>query len=103
MINSGSISPDPQPMAQRIVRSLAYTWDWLTAPAATILDRERQAALQASESNYRLLLEQASDGIFITDPQGNFLIVNSRGREMLGGSTGDLLQRNIRDSLLSAE
>ena len=67
------------------------------------IERKRQAALQASESNYRLLLEQASDGIFITDPQGNYVMVNSKGREMLGASTGELLRRNIRDCLLSAD
>ena len=37
-----------------------------------------------SENHFRLLVEQASDGIFIADAQGKYVDVNSAGAEMLG-------------------
>lgn len=56
--------------------------------------------LRASEERYRALVEQASDGIFIADQQGNFLDVNSSGCAMLGYSREDLLSKNMRELVL---
>jgi PAS domain S-box-containing protein len=50
------------------------------------------AALQDSERNYRLLLEQAADGIIITDRQGKHLTVNAAACEMLGYTEEELLR-----------
>ena len=46
--------------------------------------RRAQEALTESEGHYRLLMEQASDGIFVFDMDGRLLDVNRRGAEMLG-------------------
>jgi len=53
------------------------------------LDRER--ALRESETRYRHLLEQASDGIVLASPEGRFTLVNQRVCEMLGYTESELL------------
>jgi len=59
------------------------------------LDMAKQ--LRKSEARYRTMMEQASDGIFLSDQEGRYLAVNSRGCEMLGFSREEILQFNIRD------
>ena len=54
--------------------------------------RLAEGALRESEAKFRELIEQASDGIFVTDKDGNFVLVNSRYCEMLGYSRAELLQ-----------
>src|SRR6266850_758338 len=54
--------------------------------------RIAEEALRESEVKFRELIEQASDGIFVTDKEGNFILVNSRYCEMLGYSRAELLQ-----------
>src|SRR6267143_1966101 len=54
--------------------------------------RLAEGALRESEVKYRELIEQASDGIFVTDKGGNFVLVNSRYCEMLGYSRAELLR-----------
>jgi PAS domain S-box-containing protein len=56
-----------------------------------------EKALQASEIHFRLLVEQASDGIFIADEHGKYLDVNSAGAEMLGYTRDEMLQLSIAD------
>lgn len=61
-----------------------------------ITERKRaEMALRASEANYRMLVEQASDGIFIADRQGKFTEVNSRGCQLLGYAKEELLELAI--------
>lgn len=68
------------------------------------IERKRGAeALREREHMYRTLLEQAADGIFITDPDGNYLTVNLRACEMLGYSQAELLQRNLTDIIPAEE
>ena len=62
-----------------------------------------EAALQQSETKYRDLIEQASDGIFLTDTKGDFLLVNSRYCEMLGYSEKELLQLNVSETYPEGE
>ncbi|HEX9987445.1 MAG TPA: PAS domain S-box protein [Chloroflexia bacterium] len=60
------------------------------------LMRSEQAA-HASESKYGMLMEQASDGIFVFDVDGKFLDVNTKACEMLGYSHEELLRHNVSD------
>ena len=60
-------------------------------------------ALRASESRYRLLVEQAVDGIFVSDAEGRYLDVNSAGERMLGYSRAEILAMSIRDVILPEE
>ncbi len=65
--------------------------------------KEAERQLQQSEAKYRELIEQASDGIFVSDAEGNFLLVNSRGCELLGYSQQELLGMNGRETYLPEE
>ncbi len=77
-----------------------------TAPCnmATVEDitehKLAEDALRASEAHFRMLIEQASDGIFIADSCGRYVEVNSAGASMLGYSRAEVLQRDIRDVVL---
>lgn len=59
--------------------------------------KNTEKALLESENKYRTLVEQASDGIHTYDPNGNFLEVNSKLCEMLGYTSEELLQLNVKD------
>jgi PAS domain S-box-containing protein len=57
-----------------------------------ITEREGAAkALRESEANFRELIEEASDGIFITDAQGKFTLVNTSGCGLLGYTQKELV------------
>jgi PAS domain S-box-containing protein len=56
-----------------------------------------QQAFQESEEHFRILVEQAPDGIFIADAQGRYLDVNSAGAEMLGYTREEILRLSISE------
>ena len=64
--------------------------------------RHAEEALRESESKYRMLMEQASDGIHTYDMRGNFIETNSKLCEMLGYTREELMRLNVRD-LVPAE
>ncbi len=67
-------------------------------------ERLRAEALQAhTEVKYRSIMDNASDGVFISDIQGRFLDVNQRAWEMLGYSNEELLQLRIADVVSPAD
>ena len=48
--------------------------------------------LGKSRESYRLIFEQAADGIFITDPQGNYVKVNDSACKLTGYTRSELLK-----------
>lgn len=50
---------------------------------------------QAPEADYRMLMEQASDGIFLADASGHFIEVNTRACAMTGYSREELLTLHL--------
>ena len=64
---------------------------------------QAEKALQASETHFRLLVELASDGIFIADAQGKYIDANSAGAEMLGYTREEMLQLSIPDIVAEEE
>lgn len=64
--------------------------------------REAEAARLTSETRYRELVEQASDGITVADPDGNYVEVNTQACRMLGYTREEMLTLNLRD-IVSAE
>jgi len=60
-------------------------------------------ALRQSEARYRLLVEQAPDGIFLTDGEGRCLDVNEAGARMLGYSRDEILACCIADLVAPEE
>src|SRR2546421_1842398 len=70
----------------------------LLAKIARLLEVNKAAeALRESEEKYRMLIEQASDGIVVFDSQGTFTEVNSRACEILGYTCDELKQHNVRE------
>ena len=65
--------------------------------------RKTEQALRESESHFRLLVEQASDGIFLADAQGKYIDVNSAGAEMLGYTRAEVLELCIADVVAPQE
>jgi len=65
--------------------------------------RETEKALRRSEEHFRILVEQAPDGIFIADPSGKYLDVNSTGVQMLGYPREEILRMSISDVLVREE
>ncbi len=71
---------------------------------ASEIERERsEQALRESEQKYRLLMEQAADGILITDSQGNYVDVNSQACTMFGYDRAELLQLSMHDLIPPGE
>jgi PAS domain S-box-containing protein len=62
-----------------------------------------EAALERSEADHRLLLEQAPDGIFLADARGHYLEVNQAGAKMLGYSREEILGMSIPDIIIPEE
>lgn len=60
-------------------------------------NKEAENALRNSEDKYRTLVEQATDGIFIADTTGHFIIVNSSGCQMSQYSEKELKTMTIYD------
>ncbi|MBL0177133.1 MAG: PAS domain S-box protein [Ignavibacteria bacterium] len=69
-------------------------------------DRSRKRAehaLAMSEERYRTLVEEASDGIFISDREGRYTDVNPRACTMLGYSRDEILSMTVTDILPSTD
>jgi len=95
-------------------RGVSY-WDWDLVPVKgaqgkveglvlTLFDvTKRINALEdakRSENQYKIVMEQAFDGIFLGDLAGNFLEANPCGVAMLGYSRDELLQMNLKDIIV---
>jgi PAS domain S-box-containing protein len=78
--------------------------DYFVAVFDNITERKHaDIALKQSEERYRTLIEQAGDGIFISDATGRYIDVNSAGLTMLGYSREELLQMNLNDLIPSED
>ena len=58
---------------------------------------QRTQELQASETRFRLLVENAADGLFIYDGNGNIIDVNQQACDNLGYSREELLKMHTED------
>ena len=58
---------------------------------------EAKANILRSEEKYGTLVDQATDGIFIADANGRFVMVNASGCKMCGYSEEELLRMTIFD------
>jgi PAS domain S-box-containing protein len=65
--------------------------------------QEMITALQESGKKYRILIEQASDGIFIFDRRGNIIDVNSMACQMLQFSRNEFLRLSMEDLVPAGE
>lgn len=68
------------------------------ALARDITERKAtEQALRESEARYRMLMEQAVDGVFISDVEGNYLDVNEAGCRLVGYTREELLDMHVFD------
>jgi len=77
--------------------------DLLARQAADAIEHTQVSALRQSEERYRLLAEQVTDGIFVTDSQGRYLDANRAGCEMLGYKLEELLALSVPDVITPDE
>jgi len=61
------------------------------------------AAVRESEEHYRALIEQAAEGIYLANPDGKFLVINSSLCDLLGYTRQELLQVNLFDTYIPDE
>jgi len=64
-------------------------------------EADRQTVIRESENRYRMLIEQASDGIAVVDPLAHFVEVNTAFCTMLGYTRDELLRLNLTDVIVS--
>ncbi|HEX7024038.1 MAG TPA: PAS domain S-box protein, partial [Gemmatimonadales bacterium] len=57
--------------------------------------RAREGVLRESETRYRHLLEQASDGIVLAAPEGRIVLANQRAAELLGYTVEEMLRQPV--------
>ena len=72
-------------------------------PATSRSASGRKTRWHESEAQYRALVEQAADGIFVTDAQGRYLDVNPSGCAMLGYTREEILDKDYTLILLPEE
>ncbi len=65
--------------------------------------RRAELALRRSEEQFRLLIEEAPEGIFLLDLAGNFVDVNERGCSLLGYNREEILARSIRHMVVEED
>lgn len=69
-----------------------------------ITDRKKaEQAISLREEKYRTLIENASDGIFLSDDSGNFIEVNSRAASMMGYTAVELTNLSFKDLVIVDE
>jgi PAS domain S-box-containing protein len=83
-ISSRRIIYDRKPVILSVVKDIAER-------------KKAEDALRLSEARNRTLIEQAGDGIFVSDENGKHLDVNSSGCNMLGYTRDEILRLNVRD------
>jgi PAS domain S-box-containing protein len=65
------------------------------AKTETLLQKEAEAALRASEERFRTLVENASDGIAVTDPEGRFVFISPAYERIWGWTAEELLGQSF--------
>lgn len=65
--------------------------------------RQAERALRQREEHLRTLVDEASDGIFVSDANGRFLEANPAGSQMFGWTREEILSKSIRDLIMPEE
>ncbi len=64
---------------------------------------EHEDELEALVERYRIIIEEATDGIFLLDKQGIFVDVNASGLRLLGRQREEVIGRQFRDSVFKED
>ena len=89
-VSSRGVTIEGRPMLLSVVRDITQR-------------KITEEALRASEERFRMLVEQAVDGIFVSDASGRYTDVNTAGCQMLGYSREEILRRSIADVIAKHE
>lgn len=65
--------------------------------------KQAESALGESERQYRILMEEASDGIVVLDLDGYFRMANAKVCAMFGYTKDELLQLHVKDTYVPTE
>src|SRR4051812_30853439 len=57
----------------------------------------------SSGDRYRQMVEEAADGIFLSDESGTYLDVNEVGARMLGMTRAEVIGRNVSELVVASE
>ncbi|MEP2056541.1 MAG: PAS domain S-box protein [Maribacter litoralis] len=82
------------------------TLSWFLMRQPSKLNRlvdEKTALLKESQERYKMLIEEASDGIFLSDFKGNILDANPFALQMFEYSKQELLNKNITELIFSED
>ncbi len=69
----------------------------LRAKRALHVANEARMAAEHSEQRFRDMIDYASDGVFVTDPDGRYVMVNQQASRMLGYTQEELLLKSVID------
>lgn len=83
---------DEAKLLQELADNLAFGIGSLRTASAR---RRAEAVLGETEERYRLILENAADGVLIADPNGRFIYANRAASKILGYSREELLKLGI--------
>ncbi len=72
-------------------------WGTIKVTLETWKRMQAEDALSESEKRYQVLFEHAKDGIFIEDLTGQIIEVNPKACEMLGYTSDELTNLNVKD------
>ena len=82
----------------KLLAELARDLEYALKVLRDRVDHQRaEKALEESEGQYRLLVDNLNHGLVIADPQGVFTFANPRFGEMLGYSREELMGRPVFD------
>ena len=65
--------------------------------------QERSLEIQRKEARYRILIEQASDAIYVVNLEGYFMDVNNKICQMTGYTREELLHMNVEEIIQAGE
>lgn len=65
--------------------------------------KKTEEKLKASEEHYRMLIEQAADGIFLANAEGRYIDVNTAGCKIIGYTWEEITQLTIADIIATEE
>ena len=89
-------SPAAQRWFEMSVTPLATVKGGAVVVHSDITERRRDSeALLASETKYRVLMEQAAEAVVVADMSGTILEVNTRAETLLGYQEDELLGQNV--------
>lgn len=95
-----AVDPEEEDLLVEMGQDIAYGLLYLESRQAIA---EASAALRNSEEQYRLLVEEAAEGIFVIDREGIFTEMNPFGCTMLGLDRSEIVGRPIQDFFPSSD